>query len=81
MMEPFRPIVDLFVTRLVEAGKSGVTHETKRVLAGIAAADMLASAGASPLQVCVDRLATSLAFMFEHRNSELELPEGLVPAA
>lgn len=74
LVEPFRPFVDACVKRLTEMGENSVTAEVKRALANLLALDLPTSAGISPLSVCIQKLATSLARSFESGRTELELP-------
>lgn len=61
LMEPFRPIVDLKVWQLVRNGEGQVTPDTKRALVRTLYDDMQTSVGATPVMVCMQKLATSLA--------------------
>ena len=74
MMEPFRPLVDYAVARLVGSGCDEVTAEAKRALAGILTIDMNSDRGVSPLQTCLERAAQSLAQSFEDKNPSLTFP-------
>jgi len=74
LMEPFRPLVDLQVWRLVQSGQSSVTPETKRPLVLSLYADLQTKAGATPVVVCMQRLATSLAQIYLRQREVLELP-------
>lgn len=79
LIEPFRPLVDLLVARLVATGSTDVAPESKRFLAQITALDLATALGRTPLQTCLDRLAGSLAAIFEGRARDLDLPGDLVP--
>lgn len=79
LMEPFRPVIDLIVFRLLARGHDDVTPETKRALAGIAAADMRTARGVTPLSTCLERLTGSLAQSFETGKPELDLPVAPLP--
>jgi CRISPR-associated protein Cas1 len=79
LMEPFRPMVDLMVFRLVGQGVSDVTPEAKRALAMLTAADMRTARGTTPLATCLERLATSLAQSFETGKPDLDLPIAPLP--
>ena len=79
LMEPFRPLIDYSVARLVESGCEEVTSEAKRALAGTLALDMSTERGVSPLQTCLERAAQSLAHSFEDGIASLVFPDG--PAA
>src|SRR6266851_1385925 len=61
LMEPFRPIVDREVRRLVGRGAAEVDREAKAELARIMTVDLPTSAGLSPLMLCAERLSQSLA--------------------
>ncbi len=79
LMEPFRPLVDLVVFRLVEGGQDRVTPDSKRVLVGITILDMQTAAGISPLGTCLERLAQSLVRSFEAGRADLDLPLDPLP--
>ncbi|MGY3452814.1 type II CRISPR-associated endonuclease Cas1 [Bradyrhizobium sp. USDA 4353] len=74
LMEPFRPSVDREVWRLVRNGTSDVDKEAKAALARIMVIDLPTSFGLSPLMVCAERLAQSLAKAFAGEADQLELP-------
>jgi len=77
LMEPFRPMIDLKVWQLNKEQESHIDTETKRALVHVLYHDMLTAAGVTPMIVCIQRLATSLAqtFMGEKKQLELPLPE------
>lgn len=79
VMEPFRPIVDLAVLRLVETGTLEVNPETKARLAEVLTYDMQSDAGVTPLGTCLHRLATSLGQSFEQGRAALALPRKPLP--
>lgn len=79
LMEPFRPIVDYMVSRLIVAAKEEVNPETKAVLAQILTFDMATDQGTTPVATCVERLAFSLAQSFEAGKPSLTLPRTLLP--
>lgn len=79
LMEPFRPLVDCIVARLVAAGESEVTPSVKSALAHMLSLDMVTDRGTTPVSTCLERLATSLATAFESGKPELELPERALP--
>jgi len=81
LMEPFRPIVDLKVWQLQYAGEEQVNPETKRALVRTLYDDMQSSAGATPVMVCMQRLATSLAQVYLGERERLELPLPGLPLA
>lgn len=73
LMEPFRPLVDEAVHRLGSAGGGEVCVESKRALAAILDRDLETEAGASPVRVCAQRLAQSLAQSFRVGEPNLML--------
>lgn len=79
LMEPFRPMIDLMVTRAVEVGHDNVTKETKRYLASVASVDMQTERGRTPVFTCLERLAQSLSRSFERRKPELDFPLAPLP--
>lgn len=79
LMEPFRPLIDLAVLRLVAAGTEEVTRDAKRTLALLTAADMRTAQGTTPLGTCLERLAVSLGQSFETRAAKLDLPLAPLP--
>lgn len=79
LMEPFRPVADLLVCELAQSGAEGVGKETKPHLARILITDMSTPDGASPVGVCLERLALSLARCFSGEAKALELPRRLLP--
>lgn len=74
LIEPFRPFVDLCVRRLTEEGLTTVDADVKRALVAVTGFDLPTEVGASPLSVCLQRLATSLAGSFETGTASLDLP-------
>ena len=79
LMEPFRPVVDYAVSRLLAAGSTDVTPESKSVLAQVLAFDMATEQGTTPVSTCAERLAFSLAQAFESGKPALILPHTLLP--
>lgn len=79
LMEPFRPLVDFLVTRLRTDGEESITTDTKARLAGVLALDLATARGTTPVATCLERLAASVASIFENRKGELDLPEALLP--
>lgn len=75
LMEPFRPIVDFAVWRLVSEGRNEITIETKKILANLLYANYQTSLGRTPLITCIQRLCTSLAQVFVAERKDLELPQ------
>ena len=74
MMEPFRPMIDLKVWQLSKRGETMVTPESKRALVKTLYDDMQTSAGATPVMVCAQKLAVSLAQVFMGEKDKLDLP-------
>lgn len=74
LMEPFRPVFDLKVWQLQRGGESDVTPQTKRALVRTLYDDMQTSSGATPVMVCTQRLATSLAQVYLGEREKLDLP-------
>lgn len=74
LMEPFRPVMDLKVWQLHRQGEGAVTPESKRALVRTLYDDMQTSAGATPVMVCAQKLATSLAQVFMGEKDKLDLP-------
>lgn len=79
LMEPFRPLVDLYVKQLHSQGIEEVTPDSKRKLAGILSLDLTSHLGASPLSNCLLRLAQSLVKSFENGKADLVLPLSPLP--
>jgi CRISPR-associated protein Cas1 len=74
LMEPFRPMIDLKVWQLWRAGKDQLTPETKRALVHTLYDDMQTDAGATPILVCAQKLAISLAQIYIGEREKLDLP-------
>lgn len=74
LMEPFRPVIDLKVWQLQTQGEGEITPDTKRALVRTLYDDMQTSAGATPVMVCTQKLATSLAQVFLGEKDKLDLP-------
>jgi len=79
LMEPFRPLVDLSVFRLVETDKLELGPDSKAALAGVVAIDMQTDRGVTPLATCQERLAGSLARTYGEGALNLELPFAPLP--
>lgn len=79
LMEPFRPMIDLKVWSLNKTGENTVNPTTKRALVNVMYSDMLTSNGASPIMICLQKLATSLAQVYLCERNKLELPERNLP--
>jgi CRISPR-associated protein Cas1 len=74
LMEPFRPIIDLKVWQLKHHGQEEVAPETKRALVHSLYEDMQTDAGATPVMVCAQKLAVSLAQVYLGQRNKLDLP-------
>ena len=83
LMEPFRPWVDYTVhqlaSRLGEGEELILDKDCKATLVGVLTIDMQTSFGASPMQLCMDRMAQSLVQVFLGEENKLELPESPLP--
>jgi CRISPR-associated protein Cas1 len=79
LMEPFRPSVDREVYRLVRDGAREVNRDTKAALARIMVLDLPTDLGLSPLMVCAERLAQSLARAYAGESDKLDLPLPALP--
>ena len=80
LMEPFRPVMDLLAWRLGQLGHTEINADTKSILASAMYADMKTSSGATPLTVCLQRLATSLVGVYLGKRKKLALPRPALPA-
>ncbi len=78
LMEPYRPLVDLLVRRLVDDGEREVTSVTKHALTAISTLDLESDIGVSPLSVHVQRFVHSVATSFETGVPVLSLPTTIV---
>ena len=74
LIEPFRPLVDYTVARLLQLGTREVDNEARSALVGVLAIDMNTGIGVSPAQVCIERAAQSLAQSFEDKRPSLVFP-------
>lgn len=81
LMEPFRPMVDVAVHTMMDAGIETVDAESKRRLADLTVFDLPGPKGASPLHVCAARLAQSLADSFVGSANQLVFPGKPEPLA
>ena len=79
LMEPFRPVVDREVRRMVAGGAAEVDAETKHRLARIMILDLPTDQGLSPIMTCAERLAQSLARAFAGETDRLDLPLPSLP--
>lgn len=74
LIEPFRPLVDYTVARLLQLGTQEVDKEAKRALVGVLAIDMNTDRGVSPVQTCIQRATQSLAQSFVDKSPSLKFP-------
>ncbi|MCA3176957.1 MAG: type II CRISPR-associated endonuclease Cas1 [Burkholderiales bacterium] len=74
VMEPFRPVIDLKVWQLQAQSERHITPETKRALVRTLYDDMQTSHGSTPVMVCIQKLAVSLAQVYLGERDKLELP-------
>lgn len=81
LMEPFRPVIDLRVKLLHERGKDEIDRDSKRGLVGTMYEEMQTDAGATPVMVCLQRLAVSLGQVFLGEREKLDLPLRDLPLA
>ena len=79
LMEPFRPVADLLVHDLVREGAKGVDKDMKAELARVLITDMSTADGVSPVGVCLQRLAVSLARCYAGDAKMLDLPRRTLP--
>lgn len=81
IMEPFRPVVDFKVWQLWQSQEQAVTAEAKRALVLVLYDDMQSDLGATPVMVCIQRLATSLSQVFLGERDKVDLPRPGLPLA
>jgi CRISPR-associated protein Cas1 len=81
LMEPFRPVIDLKIWQLHRGGRGEITPETKRVMVRTLYEDLQTSSGATPVMVCMQKLATSLAQVYLGEREKLDLPLPGLPLA
>lgn len=81
LMEPFRPMIDLKIWQLWRNGEQYVTPETKRALVRTLYDDMQSDIGATPVMVCMQKLATSIAQVYLGQRDKPDLPLPGLPLA
>jgi CRISP-associated protein Cas1 len=81
LMEPFRPMIDLKVWQLKRGGENEVSPQSKRALVRTLFDDMQTALGATPVMVCTQKLAVSLAQVYTGERDKLELPLPGMPLA
>jgi CRISPR-associated protein Cas1 len=74
LMEPFRPVIDLKAWLLARNSERDITPDTKRALVRTLYDDMPTSTGATPVMICAQRLAVSLAQVYLGERDGLDLP-------
>lgn len=74
LIEPFRPRVDLKVWQLGCNDELHVTPETKHALVHTLYDDMQSGAGVTPVMVCMQKLATSIAQVYLGQRDKPDLP-------
>lgn len=79
LMEPFRPLTDFLVARLLAKGESEVTPAAKAVLASVLSLDLTTRLGTTPVASCVERMVLSIAASFETGSPKLDAPEPALP--
>lgn len=81
LMEPFRPVIDLKIWQLRRNDEAEITPETKRAMVRTLYDDMQTDVGATPVMVCMQKLATSLAQVYLGERDKLDLPLPGLPLA
>ena len=81
LIEPFRPIIDLKIWQLQQQKETEITPQTKRTLVRTLYDDMQTNAGTTPVAVCIQKLATSLAQVYTGERKQLDLPLPGLPIA
>lgn len=81
LVEPFRPLVDATVHRMVEEGVGELDGPAKARLASLLSADLDLQGSTTPASVAIQRLAQSLAASFEQGRVELALFQTPAPLA
>jgi CRISPR-associated protein Cas1 len=79
LMEPFRPLVDYGVWVLKQANELVVNSITKQYMVQLLYQDLRTEAGITPVLLCLQHLATSLAQVYMGEKGTLDLPETVVP--
>lgn len=77
MIEPFRPLVDLYVAQHFDLAEidSTLTPEIKRGLFGIVNFDMDVKGDKRIISNCIDMMVASYSSALQERRTELDLPE------
>lgn len=74
LMEPFRPVIDFKVWALSKKGELVINATVKREIVLTMFVDIQTKDGTSPLSVCVQNTATSLAQIYLGESKKLNLP-------
>lgn len=77
IIEPFRPLVDLYVSRHFDISEidSALTPEIKRDLFGIINYDMLVRGDKRIISNCIDMFVASYSSALQRNREELDMPE------
>lgn len=73
LVEPFRPLVDAVVERMLQSGVTTLDPTIKRRFARLIAFDLRIAGEGSPVSIAAQRLARSLARSFETGRPELAI--------
>lgn len=79
LMEPFRPWVDHTARKIVETQGDELNSDSKLQLVRILSLDLSCDRGVSPMQVCIDKLAVSLAQVYLGERQKLEFSGAPIP--
>ncbi len=81
LMEPFRPLVDFVVKKLVDQNGEikELTPELKKSLTKILNLDLATSAGTTPINNCLIRLCQSFVNSLEKGEAKLDFPLSPLP--
>lgn len=79
LMEPFRPMADMLVLRLADAGQEELNPRTKELLASLPNLDIPVQGEVSTVGNCLKACAASLAETLVRGRGGLLLPDGLAP--
>lgn len=81
LMEPFRPIVDHTVYKLYSENRTELDKSSKRTLVECIYTDLKLNESRTPLVVCLQKLAQSLAMVYTKQSAHLDLPATWRPEA
>jgi len=79
LMEPFRPVIDFKVWALSKKGELVINADVKREIVSTMFVDIQTKDGVSPLSVCIQNTATSLAKIYLGESKKLNLPSLFPP--